>query len=244
MKIITIIGILIFVSGCATSTVTYLPDGGVGHSVVCSGAASTWADCDEKAGEICKAKGYTVISKEGETGGTLSSNQYGTYAGSFITRSMLIKCGPLTPRVDDGIQTKARRDINAMGAVLDNAHLVIASLNGYVLIAGQVPEEALKTKVTGVVRKVPGVRRIYNELEVGLPSSSGTRDKDSQITNEMTSWLLKSFAAKSLRVKVITENRVVYILGLVNHDVSDQIAKKASEIPGVKRVVTLYEFVD
>lgn len=87
-----IIAIPLIICGCATSKTTHLPDGSIGHSINCSGTGMSWGNCEEKAGEICKAQGYTVISKNGDTGATISSNQYGTYGGTVINRSMLIKC--------------------------------------------------------------------------------------------------------------------------------------------------------
>ena len=83
----------IILSGCATSTTAYLPDGDIGHTIDCSGAVMTWGDCQLEAGELCKEKGYTVISKDGDVDSSITSNEYGTYGSSENNRSMLIKCG-------------------------------------------------------------------------------------------------------------------------------------------------------
>lgn len=79
-------------SGCATSKSTYLPDGSLGHSIDCSGTANTWGTCEEKAGELCKERGYEVVSKAGDQGGMVTASQTGLFGGSIIKRSMLIKC--------------------------------------------------------------------------------------------------------------------------------------------------------
>ena len=65
---------------------------------------------------------------------------------------------------DESIETKAKVNINAAAEGYADAHLSIVSFNGFVLLAGQVPSEDLKTLATDVVRKIDGVRRIYNEL--------------------------------------------------------------------------------
>ena len=59
---------------------------------------------------------------------------------------------------DDNIETKAIVNIHAADRSFHDAHIVVVSYNGYVLLAGQVKNEALKTKATNVVRKVHGVR--------------------------------------------------------------------------------------
>jgi osmotically-inducible protein OsmY len=145
---------------------------------------------------------------------------------------------------DDNIETKARVNIHAADEAFDNAHLNIVSYNGYVLIAGQVPTETLKTKATDVVRKIRGVRRIYNELEVAAPSSGMTRTSDTWITTKVKSFLLGNPDIQGNRVKVVTEDGVVYLMGLVTRDEAKRITDQASEISGVQKVVRLFELID
>jgi len=145
---------------------------------------------------------------------------------------------------DESIETKAVVNIHAADQAFSEAHLTIVSYNGYVLIAGQVPSEAHKAKATAVVRKIRDVRRIYNELEVSAPSSVMTRTSDTWITAKVKSWLLGSSEIEGGRVKVITENGVVYLMGLATRAEADRIAGTASDISGVQRVVRLFEIID
>lgn len=145
---------------------------------------------------------------------------------------------------DDSIETKARVNIHAANEAFDQAHLNIVSFNGYVLLAGQVPDEALKSKATDVVRDIRGVRRIYNELEVAAPSSGMTRSSDTWITTKVKSFLLANPDIEGSRVKVLTENGVVYLMGLVTRDEAERIAAAASDIGGVQKVVKLFELLD
>jgi osmotically-inducible protein OsmY len=145
---------------------------------------------------------------------------------------------------DESIETKARVNIHAADDAFDDAHLVIVSYNGYVLLAGQLGSEALKAKATEVVRKIHGVRRIYNELEIASPSSVMTRTSDAWITAKVKSWLLGRSDTEGTRVKVVTENGVVYLMGLVTREESQRITDTAATISGVQRVVRLFELVD
>ncbi|MBK6958818.1 MAG: hypothetical protein AABY99_08965 [Pseudomonadota bacterium] len=92
MKTLYLIVLCAIILGCATSRETFVPDGGKGHSINCSGAALNWGMCYEKAGEICGANGYDVIAGGSDQGAIAAGNQYGFYGGSVINRSMLIKC--------------------------------------------------------------------------------------------------------------------------------------------------------
>ncbi|MEP4485749.1 MAG: BON domain-containing protein [Halioglobus sp.] len=145
---------------------------------------------------------------------------------------------------DESIETKAVVNIHAANEAFDNAHLVVVSFNGYVLLAGQVTTEQLKAQATEVVRKVRDVRRIYNELEVASPSSGMTRTSDTWITTKVKSWLLGDTSTEGLRVKVVTENGVVYLMGMVTAEEANRIAAAAADIGGVQRVVRLFELVE
>ncbi len=145
---------------------------------------------------------------------------------------------------DETIETKAVVNIRASDDRFDQAHLVVVSYNGFVLLAGQVSSEELKAKATDVVRKIREVRRIYNEMEVAAPSSAMTRSSDTWITTKVKSWLLGSPDAPGMRVKVVTENGVVYLMGLVTREEAERVAAIAADISGVQRVVRLFELID
>ena len=102
---------------------------------------------------------------------------------------------------DESIETKAKVNINAAADAYDDAHLSIVSYNGFVLVAGQVPSEALKALATDVVREIEDVRRIYNELEVGPVTGAGTRTNDTWITTQVKSKLLASSDTPGTRVR-------------------------------------------
>ena len=144
---------------------------------------------------------------------------------------------------DESIETKAKVNINAASEGYDNAHLTIVSYNGFVLLAGQVPSEDLKTLAADVVREVDDVRRIYNELEIGPAVTAGTITNDTWITTQVKSKLLTSSDTPGTRVKVVTENSVVYLMGLLTEAEADRVALEAAEVSGAERVVKLFEII-
>ena len=144
---------------------------------------------------------------------------------------------------DESIETKAKVNINAASEGYDNAHLTIVSYNGFVLLAGQVPSENLKTLAADVVREVDDVRRIYNELEIGPAVTAGTITNDTWITTQVKSKLLASSDTPGTRVKVVTENSVVYLMGLLTEAEADRVALEAAEVSGAERVVKLFEII-
>lgn len=144
---------------------------------------------------------------------------------------------------DESIETKALVNINAADEAYDQAHLSVVSYNGFLLLVGQVPSEALKALATDVTRDLEAVRRIYNELEVAPATSAGTRTNDTWITTQVKSKLLASSDTPGRRVKVVTENAVVYLMGLLTAEEADRSALEAAEVKSVTRVVQLFELI-
>ena len=90
-RIILVLSIMAFVSGCATASKTFTADGKEGYVIDCSGSALNWGMCYKKAGDICGSKGYVVLEKNGDKGAMLTAGQFGLFGGSVIHRSMIIK---------------------------------------------------------------------------------------------------------------------------------------------------------
>lgn len=145
---------------------------------------------------------------------------------------------------DETIETKAIVNLHAADERYDQAHLVVQSYNGYVLIAGQVPNEDLRQKANDVVRDIRDVRRIYNELEVAAESSTMTRASDAWISSKVKTFLLAGRDTPGMRTKVVAEDGVVFLLGMVTREEADRIASEAADVSGVQRVVRLFEYID
>ena len=83
--------VMAFVLGCATASKTFTADGEEGYAIDCSGSALSWGMCYEKTGKLCGAKGYEVLERSGDKGVMASAGQFGFFAGSTISRSIIIK---------------------------------------------------------------------------------------------------------------------------------------------------------
>jgi osmotically-inducible protein OsmY len=146
---------------------------------------------------------------------------------------------------DQGIEVKVRHQIDEYEHInLDaNSHIVIVSYNEVVLLVGQVASTAAKEKIGELTAKVQKVRKVHNELEVGEPTSLVTRSHDTWITTKIKS--SSGFnEINPLHTKVVTENDVVYLMGIVSRQQADQLTELARSTTGVSRVVRVFEYVD
>jgi len=146
---------------------------------------------------------------------------------------------------DKAIQLKAEHEMRDNVALKKDAHVVFTSYNNNVLIVGQVPSHDVSSKIEEMVQNIPEVKKVYNELEVGPPISMTTISHDSWITTKIKSSSLYGRAGVDpLRTKVVTEDSVVYLMGIVSHAEADNATELARKVEGVERVVRVFEYTD
>ena len=69
-------------------------------------------------------------------------------------------------------------------------HVNVTSINGVVLLTGEAPTEAQRTKILEHVRNVPRVRRTVNEIRISPATAYSSRASDAWITTKVKSrWL-------------------------------------------------------
>jgi len=77
MEKIRLILISLVLTGCVTATPVSLSDGRKGYEIKCSGTARTYADCRNKASEVCGGR-YKELDKE-EFSQLIPNYSTGTY---------------------------------------------------------------------------------------------------------------------------------------------------------------------
>ena len=99
-------------------------------------------------------------------------------------------------------------------------------------------------EVAQVVRSMPKVRIVQNELVVGPTTSLSARTNDTFITSKVKSRFVEATNKFQINhVKVVTERSVVYLMGIVRHDEGDAAAEIARTTSGVERVVKVFEYI-
>ncbi len=142
---------------------------------------------------------------------------------------------------DQGIELKAASRIEEK---VRDAHINITSYNRAVLLTGEVPTEAAKADAERIARAVENVRSVFNELTVGANSSVQARTNDSVITSKVKARFVDGSKFSPLHVKVVTENGVVYLLGLVKRQEAAEATEIARTTGGVSKVVRVFEYLD
>ena len=142
---------------------------------------------------------------------------------------------------DNGIQTKLALKYGNSDDFPDS-NIYVDVYNKAVLLTGQIKTNQQKQYAETIAKAYPGVIKVFNYLEVRLPSSAGARSKDALITTQLKAQLFGTSNISSNDIKVETTNAVVYLMGMVNSATAESATTVAAKVGGVDRVVTLFNY--
>nr|WP_298167940.1 BON domain-containing protein [uncultured Pseudomonas sp.] len=142
------------------------------------------------------------------------------------------------PQVETNI-ARAHADLTS-----PTSHIVVTSYNGVVLLAGQTPRSDLKATAEQAARRVQGVSKVHNELQVLQPTSLLARSNDSLLTTKIKAQMVADASVPGTRIKVVTENGIVYLLGLVSRQEAINATNLVQSVGGVQKIVKLFQYTN
>lgn len=145
---------------------------------------------------------------------------------------------------DQKIETITTVNINKAHPDLKAANISVNVFNGVVLLTGQVPDNDLRLLAGRTAQRVKNVRQVYNEIQVRGNVSFLASSSDTWLTTKVRSTLLANKEIDSGRIKIITENGVVYLMGLLTRAEAEHAADVTRSIGGVQKVVKAVEYID
>lgn len=176
---------------------------------------------------LAPMSGCAVVAAGGAATGVLMVDDRRT-AGTYL--------------LDEEIELKAASRVSDQR--LDGVHANFTSYNRRLLITGEAPTDAVRARVAEIARTVPNVREIANEMDIGAPTSLASRTGDGYVTAKVKTRFLDDKRFGANHVKVVTENNVVYLMGLVKRAEGAAAGEVAARTSGVKRVVKVFEYID
>ena len=147
---------------------------------------------------------------------------------------------------DQGINWKISAAIFNDKELSSPSHINTTVYNSVILLSGETPSEDLKIRANAIAARTSGNKKIYNELVIASPTSLTSRTNDTYITTKIKTALLDIGGIEGFdvtRVKVVTENSVVYLMGLVTSQEADAVTDKARNVSGVAKVIRLFEYL-
>lgn len=145
---------------------------------------------------------------------------------------------------DNNIEIKASIAISEVERLEKSARVNAISVNGIVLLVGQVANQEMKNEAQITVEAIDGIRKIHNQLRIGSNIGITTQTHDSWLTSKVKAQLLAAKDISSNNIKVVTENAEVYLMGLVSQDEANRAVDIARNVSGVERVVKVFEYIN
>jgi osmotically-inducible protein OsmY len=143
---------------------------------------------------------------------------------------------------DENIELKA---VKYMETTLgEQAHVNVTSYNRNVLLTGEVPDDKAKASAEAFVKSIENVRNITNEIAVGPKTDISSRSNDTFLTSKVKTKFVTENQFPANYVKIVSENSVVYLLGIVTKSEGDAAASIASNTDGVSKVVKVFEYMN
>jgi osmotically-inducible protein OsmY len=144
---------------------------------------------------------------------------------------------------DNNLEIKASIAISEVERLHEYARINVISVNGIVLLVGQVANEEMKNEAQRTIENLAGIRKIHNQLRIGSNIGMTTQTHDSWLTSKVKAQLLATKNISSNNIKVVTENAEVFLMGLVSQAEATQAVNIARNISGVERVIKAFEYI-
>ncbi len=144
---------------------------------------------------------------------------------------------------DQAIELKAKKMIiDNIGTA--NINVSVTSFNLNVLLTGEAISETIREKAERAALSVENVKSVTNELAISEKSGLGTSASDTYITSKVKANMVKENRFPSNYVKVVTENSIVYLMGMVTREEAEDAVDIARGISGVEKVVKVFEYIN
>jgi osmotically-inducible protein OsmY len=141
---------------------------------------------------------------------------------------------------DQAIEIRAA---SALRKVAGAAGVSVTSFNRKVLLTGVVTDDKARQEIETAMGTVTNVRSVHNETTVGFRPSLSTSAGDTALTARVKAAFVEARDLQTNAFKVVTESSTVYLMGLVTRREGERAAYVASTVGGVRRVVTVFEYI-
>ena len=129
-------------------------------------------------------------------------------------------------------------DLNTKGLDIE-----FMTFDGSVLIVGSVPDDSIRKYIEQRIRLLTSATRVFNETTVGSDSGFIADLGDSSIESITKGLFSQQTDFNPKHVKLLTKDKVTYLMGSVTRDEANNIVKTASRAKGVKKIVKLFNYL-
>lgn len=146
---------------------------------------------------------------------------------------------------DQIIELKVLIELQQNDELKTHSNVSATSYNYQVLLTGQADDAHYRDRVGRIAANVTKVNKVINEIQIGPATGIAQSSRDAYLTTkvklELFSVDLEDFDPS--RVKVVTEQATVYLMGLLTVQEANAVVEKVRFVDGVQKVVKVFEYV-
>jgi osmotically-inducible protein OsmY len=131
--------------------------------------------------------------------------------------------------------------LSAAPELQKGTHISVATFHHILLLVGQTSTEEQRDIANRLVTNIKYVSRVYNQITVRKPISLAQRSSDAWITTKIKTEMLAKPGLQSTEIKVVTEDGVVYLMGILTPKQVEMAVDLTRRVDGVREVVKVFE---
>ena len=143
--------------------------------------------------------------------------------------------------IDASIERTAKVNLYKLDTRFNQARINIESFHGHVLLTGQVLDNHLKQLAEDNLRAMSDVKSVHNYITVGPQIGYSTIMQDTTTTTQVRSLLVQAKTVADRKVKVHTENGVLYLMGRLTAAELEDLTQVVQRVNNVNRIVSLVD---
>jgi len=144
---------------------------------------------------------------------------------------------------DQRIESTATNKLYDDPELKTKVHINVTSYNRVVLLSGEVLTHDAMNHALDIVKNIPDVRLVHNELQVADLTPFSSRSNDTWITSTVKAQMLNEKDLDATRIKVVTEKGNVFLMGLVTDKEAELAVNVARNVKYVSKVTKLFEII-
>lgn len=162
---------------------------------------------------------------------------------AFVTTTTWHDPRTIGTQLDDNILTAyISYTLNKYKYIKKNTRIVNTVYQGNVLLTGQSPSFSLSEQTVQIIKNIQGTKNIYNAIRQKKPIHFKTILFDVWISNQIRLNLLINRNMHFSKIKIITEDKEVFLIGQVSRKEGQYAEKVANTTIGVKNVFSMFTY--
>lgn len=163
---------------------------------------------------------------------------------AFITTKTWNDPRTIGTQLDDKIlETYISHELKKNQHIKKTTRIINIVYQGNILLLGQSPSLFLSEQANQIVKNIHGTKKIYNAIRKKKPISLQSIIFDTWISSQIRLHLLICPNIHSSNIKIITEDKEVFLLGQITHEEILYIKNLTNTIYGIKNIFTYFIYV-